>query len=68
MFKKDAGVAGATSGFDVSPRFVRLDFCGLPFEDPLSLNLLEELFRGGGGGIDEDGKWGSGDTDSEDSL
>ena len=61
-------MAGATSGFAASPRFCRLDLLGLPFVDPLSLNLLEELFRGGGGGIDEDGKWGSGDTDSEDSL
>ena len=68
MFRKDAGVAGATSGFDVSLRFCRLDLCSLPFVDPDSLNLLEELFRGGGGGIDEDGKWGSGETESEDSL
>jgi hypothetical protein len=65
MFKKDDGVAGETSWFDGGCRLCRwLPLCGLPFEAPLSYSLLLDELRGGGGGIDEEGK-GSGETESE---
>jgi hypothetical protein len=58
-------VAGATSRFELAFRFCRLLFlfC-FPFVEVLSYNLLEDVFRGGGGGIEDEGN-GSGETESE---
>ena len=62
MFKKDDGVAGATSEVDGVFRLLFL-FCLV--SEALSCNLLDDVFRGGGGGIEEEGN-GSGETDSDD--
>jgi hypothetical protein len=62
MFRKVAGVAAASS----FPVIESLRFgCGLRLDRrAASANLVEEEFRGGGGGIDDEGR-GSGDTESE---
>jgi hypothetical protein len=55
-------VAGATSPVPVAARFCLCLLLGCDFSD----NLVDEVFRGGGGGIEDvdEGK-GSGDTESE---
>lgn len=58
-------MAGETSELPGAFRFERWPFFAcLPLAVPLSYNLEEDEFRGGGGGIDDEGK-GSGDTESD---
>ena len=59
-FRKDDGVAGATSPTPAALRFCLCLLLVFDFSD----NFVDEVFRGGGGGIEDEGK-GSGDTESE---
>ena len=59
--RKEDGVAGARSPPPVAARFCLCLVLVPDFSD----NLVDEVFRGGGGGIEDEGK-GSGDTESED--
>ena len=65
IFKNEEGVAGETSLPAGAFRLCRwLDLAPRPFAG-LSNNLVPDGFRGGGGGIEDDGN-GSGDTESAD--